>query len=194
MAVLANIRHENFAQQLARGVHVKLAARRAGFLEPASGYGLAARPEVAARVNELLEAAASVAVMESAEILQGLTVMARGDLRDVFNPDAVKRDFTGQTVIDPLTNEPVRTIELLHPNDWTNEAAAAITSLEFDNNGRPKVKTVDKLKAYEMLGRARGMFKDNVSLTGADGGPIQTISADMTPEQAANLYQMTLGK
>lgn len=194
MAVLANTKHELFAQQLARGVKAQLAARRAGFLDGVYGYVLSKQPEIVARVTELLEAAAVDTVMEANEILQGLTIMARGDLRDVFDPEAIRRDFMGNPLIDPVTNKQIPDIKLMHPNDWTNEAAAAITSLEFDPQGRPKVKLVDKLKAYEMLGRARGMFKDNVALTGADGGPIQTVKSDMTPEQAADLYRATLGK
>ncbi len=194
MAVLANTRHELFAQQMARGVKAPLAARRAGYLEGATGYAISQRPEVVDRINELLEASASVAIMDANEILQGLTIMARGDLRDVLDPEAIKRDFNGQPLRDPLTGKEIPEIKLLHPNEWTNEAAAAVQSLEFDNQGRPKIKSIDRLKAFEMLGRARGMFKDNVSLTGADGGPVQTINGNMSPEQAADLYRMTLGK
>jgi hypothetical protein len=115
MAVLANIRHENFAQQLARGVHPRLAAKKAGFLDGQRGMALKSDPTIVARVNELLEDAASVAVMDASEILQGLTIMARGDLRDVLDPDAVKRDLFGNPVIDPMTGQPVRDIHLLHP-------------------------------------------------------------------------------
>lgn len=193
MAVLVNPKHELFAQQRARGVQSTLAARRAGYLAAEHGYWLSKQPEIVARINELLEAAAADTVMEANEILQGLTIMARGDLRDVFDLEAVRKDYYGNPIND-AKGQPIPDIVLLHPKEWTNEAAAAITSLEFDKDGRPKVKSIDRLKAYEMLGRARGMFKDNVALTGANGGPIETINADMPPEQAAALYQATLGK
>jgi hypothetical protein len=99
----------------------------------------------------------------------------------------------GQPILDEHGNT-IPAIELLNPFEMTNEGAAMVQSLEFDNNGRPKLKLVDRLKLLEMLLRSKGAFKDNVSLTGADGGPVQTINSNMTPEQAAQLYQMTLGK
>ena len=195
MSVLANPRHELFAQQLARGVHPRLAYRRAGYLGDVGGNALARDPGIVARVNELLEAAADETIMDAREVLQRLSVMARGDIRDVFDLEAVKRDrMTGDPIIDPSTGEPVPDVVVLHPKDLSNQAAAIVVEYGFDAQGRTKVKTIDPTKPLEMIGRAHGLWKDNVSLTGADGGPVQTINSQMTPEQAAQFYQMTLGK
>lgn len=40
--------------------------------------------------------------------------------------------------------------------------------------------------------RGFGTPTQQVQLTGADGGPIESISAEMTPEQAAEIYRRTL--
>ena len=41
---------------------------------------------------------------------------------------------------------------------------------------RIKFKLHDKLNALEKLGKHVGMFKEKVEVTGADGGPVQTVS------------------
>ena len=48
-----------------------------------------------------------------------------------------------------------------------------------------KVKFSDKRAALELLGQQIGMFAKNLRLTGAGGGPVQTVS--MTPGEFAAL-------
>lgn len=193
MAVLANIRHENFARHVAAGTHPRLAARRVGYMSATSGNVLLRDPRIAARIDELLEEAMPVVRMEISEMLQYAEAGVRGDIRDVLNPDAIKRDAFGQPLRDEHGNT-IPSIEFLNPFEMTNEGAAMVQSFELDRNGQLKIKLVDRKAYLDILLRCKGAYKDNLSLTGVDGGPIQTISADMTPEQAAQLYQMTLGK
>lgn len=56
-----------------------------------------------------------------------------------------------------------------------------------------KIKWPDKMKNLELLGRHLGMFRDRVELTGANGGPVQSISAVTNdPIEAAKLYQQMM--
>lgn len=198
MPTLANPRHEILAQHIARGVKIGLAARKAGYLTDSSGYQAAERPDVQARVQEILEAAATVATMEVTEIIQHATTLARTDIREAFDLSPAKQRLhphTLQPMVDADGNPMMeKSIELLHPREWNNEIAAAVSELSFDSNGNPKVKIVSRLDALTLLARVHGLLKDNVSLTGANGGPIETINGAMTPDQAADLYAMTLGK
>lgn len=53
--------------------------------------------------------------------------------------------------------------------------------------GSLKLKTHDKVKALELLGKHLGMFKDKVEITGKNGGPVesQTVVVDEAAIQAA---------
>jgi hypothetical protein len=61
-----------------------------------------------------------------------------------------------------------------------DEAAfvSEVSETTTEHGGSLKLKTNDKLKALELLGRHLGMFKEKVEVTGKDGGPIQTQNAD----------------
>lgn len=67
---------------------------------------------------------------------------------------------------------------LLEPQELPGSMARAVAGYDvtYDKDGREtrKVRLNDRLKGADMLGRALGMFKDRVEVTGAKGGPIQT--------------------
>jgi len=67
---------------------------------------------------------------------------------------------------------------LLEPQELSAEMARAVAGYDvtYDKDGREtrKLRLNDRLKGADMLGRALGMFKDRVEVTGAKGGPIQT--------------------
>jgi len=57
-----------------------------------------------------------------------------------------------------------------------------------------KIKWPDKIRNLELLGKHIDVsaFKENIGLTGPGGGPIQTITTTMTPQEAAEAYADTL--
>lgn len=57
-----------------------------------------------------------------------------------------------------------------------------------------KVKLSDRIKRIELIGKHVdvGAFRDRVEHSGPNGGPIQTINAEMTPQEAAEAYAATL--
>lgn len=177
MSILANPRHELMAQHVARGLHIKLAARRAGFLNADTAYKVSRLPEFTARVDEILEAAADDSIMEANAVLQALSRLALSDIRELFDYD-----------------ENTSTFKLLPPDKWTNEISQRLTGLKFDKYGNPEVKFESVYKALEMLGRAHGLFKDGLQLGNLKDKPFSMINGEMTPEQAAEMYRITRGE
>lgn len=57
-----------------------------------------------------------------------------------------------------------------------------------------KIKWPDKVRNLEMLGKHVNVnaFKKHHEHTGPKGGPIQTITTQMTPQEAAEIYADTL--
>lgn len=159
MARLKNTQHELFALALAKGASVVDALERAGYAR-ATGNGsrLMRRPEVKARVEELMAAAAERTQITVAEVLENMARIARADLREVFRPDG--------------TLKPV--------SEWPTDAALAIASVEtreISAKGKAvgvvqKVKLWDKTKALDLLGQHFGMLKQVVEVK----GPLDTVS------------------
>lgn len=59
----------------------------------------------------------------------------------------------------------------------TDDEAAVVSEVKETTSatgGSLSLKTHDKVKALELLGKHVGMFTDKVELTGKDGGPMQT--------------------
>jgi phage terminase small subunit len=48
------------------------------------------------------------------------------------------------------------------------------------------------IRAWELLGKNIGMFKDKVEVTGAGGGPIETIEKTMTMQDATAIFMSNL--
>ena len=55
-----------------------------------------------------------------------------------------------------------------------------------------KYDATNVFKGYELLGRHLKLFTDKHEHTGPNGGPIQTINSEMTPQEAAAAYADTL--
>lgn len=79
----------------------------------------------------------------------------------------------------------------LRDSESLTEDDAAIVSEVSETitaaGGSLKLKTHDKVKALELLGKHLGMFKDKVEITGKNGGPVesQTVIVDEAAIQAA---------
>ncbi len=73
--------------------------------------------------------------------------------------------------------------------DRVIEEVTKIALAEIGTNG---VKGSDKVAALTLLMRKFGQLVDKTEITGKDGAPIATITADATPEQAAEAYKNLL--
>jgi len=153
MPALSEPKYEVFAREVAAGRTRAAAAVAAGYSESdagSRGAKLAKRPEIAARIAELQEAAAE-AVVETVRVtrervLQELERLAFFDARKLFNEEGEFRRIT----------------------ELDEDTARAVTVVDG------KLRLADKNAALQSLARHLGMFRDKVELTGADGGAVQT--------------------
>lgn len=139
---------------------------------------LSANAKVQSRVSELGAKAAAANEVTVERIVRELALIAFGSKRAVmaWGPDGVK---------------------LKDSAALTEEEAAVVAEVKETTSatgGSLSLKTHDKVKALELLGKHVGMFADKVELTGKNGGPIQSSAITMTPEQAQAATAAALAK
>lgn len=171
MATLQNPRHEKFAQALAKGKTADEAYQAAGF-RPNRGNAtrLKAKESVVKRVEELVGKGAEKAEATVERVLKELSRIGFSDLRRAF-------DSTGR---------------LLRPEEWDDDTAAAIASVEVitRNIGDGKVEHVHKIKvwdknsALEKLAKHLGMFVDRIEHTGKGGKDLVPARSDVDVARA----------
>jgi len=159
MPALSNARHERFAQGLARGLSAGEAYVEAGYA-PNDGNAsrLKGNEKVQARLAELTEAGALRAEVTVERVLSELARIGFSDLRRAFDADG----------------------RLRRPEEWDDETAAAISSVEVVTRpaGGGEVEYVHKLKlwdknsALEKLGKHLKMFVDRTAHENPDGSPL----------------------
>lgn len=159
MPALGNVKHEAFAQGLARGLSASEAYVAAGYKESRSAASrLSTNVNVEARVAELVNKGAEKAEATVERVLKELSRIGFSDLRRAF-------DVNGR---------------LLRPEEWDDDTAAAIASVEVvtRNIGDGEVEHVHKIKvwdknsALEKIAKHLGMFIERVEHAGKDGGPL----------------------
>lgn len=146
MAVLDNPRHERFAQEMAKGMTAAAAYHLAGYKSNrAQATRLRDRPEVAARIAEMMALSAARSTVTAVEVIERFASIARADIRRLFAADGT----------------------LLPPADWPDDIAGAIASVKRSPTGIVTVKLWDKPRALEGLARHFGLFNDKIDITGS---------------------------
>jgi phage terminase small subunit len=185
MPILTNAKHEAFAQGLAKGLSASEAYTAAGYANSRSGASrLATNENIEARVAELIDKGAQRAEIGIARVLQELGRIGFSDLRTAFTD-------TGA---------------LKSPQDWSDDLAAAISSVEVttrslgkDEDGNLEVEHVHKIRlwdknsALEKIAKHLGMFVEKVEHSGPNGGaiPIGPTAADLSEAIASKLARIT---
>lgn len=152
MPILKNQRHEAFAQGLAKGLTADQAYIDAGYKPNRCNAGrLKTNENVSTRVSELIEAGAKEAEIDIARTLKELVRIGTSDIRKALTPGG----------------------SLTDPQDWDDDFAAAVSSIEVvtntgergkDEDGRKvvehthKIKMWDKVSALEKIAKHLGMF------------------------------------
>lgn len=143
------------------------AAVVAGYSENyAATYGsaLLKRPDIQQRINDHLNQAS----MSAGEVLKRLTEIARAEIGDVLKLNATQ----SAVIIDPKA---------------VIDHKKFIAEFGYDSNGNVKLKFHDTLTALQQIGRARGMFKDGVEVSGPGGGNVpvemQVVFHEATAER-----------
>ncbi len=131
---------------------------------------MAANGEVLGRISELGAKAAAANEVTVERIVRELSLIAFGNKRSVmtWGPTGVKlKDSEGLT-----DDEAAQVLEVKETTSATG--------------GSLSLKTHDKVKALELLGRHVGMFTDKMEVTGKSGGPIATkAERDLTDDELA---------
>jgi phage terminase small subunit len=179
-------KQERFVGEYLLDLNATQAAIRAGYSEKtaaAVGHENLRKPKIAARIEEARAKRAETTEVTANRVLKELSRIGMSDVRKLFTDD-------GQ-------------LRAIHELD--DDTAAALASVEvitkrLPGNGEepPEVEYVHKMKfwdknsALDKIGKHLGMFIERHEHTGAGGGPIQTVTTAMTPQEAAEAYAATL--
>jgi Terminase small subunit len=145
MGALADPRWERFCVERA-GLKTVLDAYKAAGFAPNRGNAarFAARPEVVARVAELVEENRRVMGLRPETVLARLDRVATANLADFF-----ETNDAGQLKLKDITKLP-------------RDLTAALSSIKFDNKGRPEVKLQDASAAnFVLLKYLGGLVEPN---------------------------------
>lgn len=185
-------KHEMFCREFLVDLNATQAATRAGYAAKrahVTGAELYGKPEIRARINELKQERIDQLGIDANYVLMRLVEIDKLDVADILEEDlSVKR----------LSE---------WPEAWRRYLSGFNLAEMFEGRGDDremvgilkKLKWPDKVKNLELLGRhvAVQAFKDNVKneVTGPNGKPIQTeaVTANLTPEQAADVYKKMMG-
>jgi phage terminase small subunit len=183
-----NARQLKFARLVAGGMPASQAYRKAGYktMTPHSAESSACKllrnAEVAAIVSAATAKAAAEVEMTAAEVIRGLSRIARFDRRKLYRADDTFRP----------------------PSEWDDDTAAVVTGVEVEETVTPgeadeerdpqpnrvsKVKTADQLKAWELLGRHFGLWKDGAHTT-TNNVTINTTQVNLAALSDADLDQL----
>ena len=132
--------------------------------------------KVRSRIDDLMAKAAAANEVTQERIVRELARIAFGNKRAVM-----KWGPHGVALID---SEALTDDEAAMVAEVQETVTVAGSSL--------KLKTHDKVKALELLGKHVGMFADKVQVSGSGGGPIQTVS--MTADEFSKIAADIAGR
>lgn len=144
-----------FVREYLVDLNASAAARRAGYSERTAGYighENLKKPEIAEAIAEAQTERAERTEVTADRVLKEYACMALYDPKDIAShPMSGPRDIASLP-------EAVR---------------RAIIGWGWDKHGNFTLKLASKQAALDSIAKHLGMFKDNVQLTGIDGGPLE---------------------
>lgn len=168
MPILANVKYEKFAQELAKQASQSDAYVAAGYKRNDSHASrLARNGKVKARVAELVAAGAEKAEIEVADVLRELAKIGFANMQDYIG---VTTDGDPFVAIGAMTRDQAAAVSQITVEDYKDgrgEDARDVRKVTF--------KLSDKRAALVDIGKHLGMFKETVELTGKDGAPLAAI-------------------
>lgn len=180
-----NEKQRLFCAEYLVDLNATAAAIRAGYSTKTArsiAQELLVKPEVIAKVQVLMDERSKRTEVTADRVITEVARLGFADLRKLFNAQG----------------------GLLPVNDWPDEVAAAVASVEVDElfegfgenrhqiGYTKKVKLWDKGKALELLGRHLKLWVERVEHTGPNGGPIETKNdgIDLAKLTDAELQQL----
>lgn len=171
MPVLANARHERFAQALAMGKSADEAYSAAGYTPHRSNASrMSTNDNIRARVAEILQRGAERAEITEEMVLRELAKIGFADIRKAikWNGHLVKTEDNpdgGDTLV--ITNVVTNHVTLVDSEELDDETAAAIAKISQNATGGITLQMHDKQAALVNIGKHLGMFierSENVNL------------------------------
>jgi phage terminase small subunit len=197
---LRNPKWELFAQEVANGSPVSQAYVTAGF-KPNDGNARALRGKqaVSKRIQAILEVREHIqtkAIEKAIEdtgisigsVLTELAKIGFSDIRKAvkWGEGLAVKNGDGEVTV-------ANGVSLVGSEDIDDNTAAAISEVSQTKDGL-KVKFHDKRGALVDIGRHLGMFKDNLQVSGPNGGPMESIVANMTAERYETIARKVAGE
>jgi phage terminase small subunit len=165
MPMLKNIKHERFANELAKGLSSPKAYVKVAFKENRHNAAALARTQhVKARVAEILAAAATRTEMSAADVLAGLTRIASCDIRKAvrWNSAEIHDEVDGEDGEGGTPRVLVRvenSVLLVNSDELDDDTAACISEVQQTKEGL-RIKFHSKLDALGQL----ALFTDNLKV------------------------------
>lgn len=180
MAALKNAKRERFCLEYVKDLNGARAARAAGYTKNRSeqaAYELLTFPDVAGRVEELKAEAWKKLHMGKDELLARMAAVARFDPRKLFDElgnmkPAHEWDDETAWAVSGVDVEELKTVAR---KDDEDEVRAELQQIR-------KIRSSDRLKAQEMLGRYHGTFEEDNKQQGAASAKLVELLAEATKQ------------
>ena len=179
-----NAKQARFVEEYLIDLNATQAAIRAGYSEKTAksqGQRLLTNVDVAKLLSEAQASRSDRVQIDADWVLTRLASEATADLADLYTDDGALL--------------PVRDWPLI----WRQGLVAGMDVYEEMVEGvkigqTVKVKLSDRIKRIELIGKHVDVraFAERHEHTGPNGGPIQTITSEMTPQEAAEAYAATM--
>lgn len=164
-------KQERFCREYVIDLNGTQAAIRAGYSED-SARAIACenltKPDIAARVAELMKERADKTDITAEKVLRELALLGFANMQDYMRGGG-----DGDPYLDfsQLTREQAAALQEVTVEDYTEGRGEDSRSVK-----RVKFKLADKRAALFDIGKHLGMFIDRKRVEGPDGGPVQVIN------------------
>ena len=155
------------------------AARAAGYTNRKSYQRLLKLPDVQEAIAVAMKARGTRTKVTTDRVVNEAARMAFSDMRDYAKWGNRPGEFEGVPGVS--------FVELKASDEIDTAAARAIEEIHQTQHGL-RIKLADKGKALALLAQHTGGFAKKLELSGPDGGPVRSITTDMTPQEAAEAY------
>lgn len=173
-----------FAAEYLVDFNVTRAAERAG-ISHNHGQQLMRDPRVDALIQEGKRKSALRLAISADATLNGFRMIANADIVPVL------RALMGAAGEYDELDETGRHDFIWRLEQLPDEIRYSIKAIKWTKSG-PEIVLHDKVAALTAIGRYFGLFTDNLNIRAPDGIGIKRIEEQMTPKEAADLYQRTL--
>jgi len=185
MTVLKNPRHERFAQEIAKGTFVTKAHEIAGYKSnDGNASKLAAKPEIAARVKEIIERAGVRVEITISRVLEELGKLGFSNMDDYVTIGSDGLPFVDMARVN---RDKMAAVQEVHVETTMSSEINEAGEREAVPVRKVKFKLADKRLALVDIGKHLGMFKEVVEHTGNVTLSEGKTSAEMLLEMLAEM-------